>query len=697
MAEELSQDSSKHQEASKDSGVSAEGQLSNPTGENTVEQNNQKSQAVTKQNNQNNKKYDLGVLFVHGIGFQERGDVFNEIYPAIVNEISSDESVVFEEIPTSSEKENQVRIIRDGKESSILFRESYWHGSEEDLNQTSGGGSSRLITTLLCLSWCVRILCLKFSQVRVGTPIFFASFVTAISLLFGDNADIIRNLLQATADRQMPRLVIVVVIFMIAISCMFLAWFMDVSSVEEENERLNENLSLYDLLLLERLTKKHVIVFIVYLILSIIYILSGAILAMVTFLLIMLLVSLYLYPAFKIFISKVVGLWTQIDTCADYIRSNKDLFYLDRVESDLDEILEESSKVLIVSHSMGEYLSYKVLTQDKYFNLSNIRLVSIGGGLGAVSLIGNSRVSDSEGNYSPINTLLVSSCVAFASMLNIFLFVYSWSHLFVDLWSIYKNFQGDPFSGLISSLIDILGIVISFFVGRDIIRFSGIVENTSKFRFHRYTHFFDPVGNFSNFAYGLNIIKNVTPKLSFGHGVSTYFFGASRIGQPGKIDDIKFMNMKYMQFQLVKHFNEFLSMEPCHDHRTENADCRKYRFSRKSIYFLMGLIGTVLFEFLGIATAVPLYNLLNRTSYVIDDPFKYIVAFGIFEYWGFNMFYVFLNKTIDIHRPKDSMNRLFWFWVFWPFFSFLIGVLFMSLWCAGFGILKYVLSVKTLL
>ena len=79
MAEELSQDSSKHQEASKDSGVSSEGQLSNPTGENTVEQNNQKSQAVTKQNNQNNKKYDLGVLFVHGIGFQERGDVFNEI------------------------------------------------------------------------------------------------------------------------------------------------------------------------------------------------------------------------------------------------------------------------------------------------------------------------------------------------------------------------------------------------------------------------------------------------------------------------------------------------------------------------------------------------------------------------------------------------------------------------------------------
>lgn len=80
MTEELSQDSSRPQETSKDSGVSSEVQLSNSTGKSVAVQSNQKSQAVTKQNNQNNKKYDLGVLFVHGIGFQERGDVFNEIY-----------------------------------------------------------------------------------------------------------------------------------------------------------------------------------------------------------------------------------------------------------------------------------------------------------------------------------------------------------------------------------------------------------------------------------------------------------------------------------------------------------------------------------------------------------------------------------------------------------------------------------------
>lgn len=697
MADEPRQNSSRSQETSPDSGVSSEGQLSNLMGKNSAAQSNQKPQAQTKQNNQNNKKYDLGILFVHGIGFQERGDVFNEIYPAIANEISSDESAVFEEIPASSEKEKQVRIIRDGKESSILFRESYWHGSEEDLNQASGGGSSRLITTLLCLSWCVRILCLKFSQARIGTPIFFASFVTAISLLFGDNADIIRNLLQATADRPMPRLAIVLVIFMIAISCMFLARFIDTASVEEENERLNENLSLYDILLPEGLTKKHVIVFIIYLILSIIYILSGAIPAVIMFLLIVVLVSLYLYPAFKIFISKVVGLWTQIDTCADYIRSNKDLFYLDRVESDLDEILEESSKVLIVSHSMGEYLSYKVLTQDKYFNLSNIRLVSIGGGLGAVSLIGNSRVSDSEGNYSPINTLLVSSCVAFASMLNIFLFLYAWSHLFVDLWSIYKNFQGNLFSGLISSLIDVLGIVISFFIGRDIIRFSGVIENTSKFKFYRYTHFFDPVGNFSNFAYGLNIVKNVTPKLSFGHGVTTYFYGASRRDEPGKVDDLKFMNMKYMQYQLMKHIDESLHIDSRHDHLIENADCKERRSFRKSIYILVVLITTVFFEFLGIILGVPLYNLVAKTNYIIQEPFVYIVAFGIFEYWGAGMVYAFISTSCDIYRPGDCKYKFLLLLITYPLFTLLIGALCVTTWLSCISTLQIASSVKTFL
>ena len=104
MTEELSQDSSRPQETSKDSGVSSEGQLFNPTAENTAAQNKQTSQAPTIQNNQNNKKYDLGVLFVHGIGKQKPGDTFETMFWPIKNKL---EEILAQNLPNSS-----TRIIK---------------------------------------------------------------------------------------------------------------------------------------------------------------------------------------------------------------------------------------------------------------------------------------------------------------------------------------------------------------------------------------------------------------------------------------------------------------------------------------------------------------------------------------------------------------------------------------------------------
>lgn len=97
MTEELSQDSLRPQETSKDSGVSSEGQLFNPTGKSATVQSNQNSQAPTTQNNKNNKKYDLGVLFVHGIGNHERGETFDAMYDSIKDELASDEDIYYSE------------------------------------------------------------------------------------------------------------------------------------------------------------------------------------------------------------------------------------------------------------------------------------------------------------------------------------------------------------------------------------------------------------------------------------------------------------------------------------------------------------------------------------------------------------------------------------------------------------------------
>ena len=150
MAEELPQDSLGPQETSQDSGVSSEAQLSNTTGGNTVGQSKQNSQSLTTQSNQNNKKYDLGVLFVHGIGKQKPGDTFETMFWPIKNKL--------EEILAQNLSSGSTRIIKgyykatkrnclktdtsltgldvelqdSGNCKNIAFRESYWH--EKNIN-----------------------------------------------------------------------------------------------------------------------------------------------------------------------------------------------------------------------------------------------------------------------------------------------------------------------------------------------------------------------------------------------------------------------------------------------------------------------------------------------------------------------------------------------------------------------------------
>ncbi len=145
MPEESPQNSSGSLETSKDSGVSSEGKFSNPPGENTVEQNNQKSQMVTNQNSQNNKKYDLGVLFVHGIGNQEEGQTFDAMYDSIKDELSSDCDISFRQISRNT-SEASGTVSRAGESKKILFRESHWNQSSDDeynkLNLRDFGGET---------------------------------------------------------------------------------------------------------------------------------------------------------------------------------------------------------------------------------------------------------------------------------------------------------------------------------------------------------------------------------------------------------------------------------------------------------------------------------------------------------------------------------------------------------------------------
>lgn len=118
MAEDLPQDSSKHQEMSGSPDVNAGEQTVNSVEDIEVAQGSQGNRTRT-----NHKKYDLGVLFVHGIGFQKPGDTFNAIYPSIKNEFNSNRNYEYSDLMrgTKSNPEAESNITYNGITKKYFF------------------------------------------------------------------------------------------------------------------------------------------------------------------------------------------------------------------------------------------------------------------------------------------------------------------------------------------------------------------------------------------------------------------------------------------------------------------------------------------------------------------------------------------------------------------------------------------------
>lgn len=185
MAEDMPQDSSRPQETSQDSGVIVEVQSSNSTGKSVAVQSNQNSQAPTTQNNQNNKKYDLGVLFVHGIGFQNPGDTFKTIFWPVKKRL---EELITHKASNGATNLTHLyygatnnapligvdmEVIDSRSRKNIAFRESYWHEANINKKGINFLGNINTIQAVL------RLFFLKILQPRVSTIIFtiFAGFI----------------------------------------------------------------------------------------------------------------------------------------------------------------------------------------------------------------------------------------------------------------------------------------------------------------------------------------------------------------------------------------------------------------------------------------------------------------------------------------------------------------------------------------
>lgn len=462
MAEELPQNSSGSQVASKDSGVIDGVQPSNSTGK-----------SATVQNNQSNKKYDLGVLFVHGIGKQKPGDTFETMFWPIKNKL---EEILAQNLPNSSTriikgyykatKRNclktntslvglDVELQNLDNYKNIAFRESHWH--EKNINNQDMSFCEIIKEVIDIAQAALRIFLLKILQPRVSTIVFIL-FVGFMYVSFRAS------------------------------------YFRDFMGENEVN-----------------------------------WAVVGGILCFLGVILICLLV---------IKLPDIGSLVGQVQSS----RLGHLSKYVNTVSSDIRSLINESTDILIVSHSMGGYLAHKAVSQMSGFN-GKIYFVGMGSGLGPMSII-----------EKPTNCGRGNSCPGFIRRFKIDILVYLtlFSLLSIELVTLWFNlslfFSGRWDNGFIFITRGLSGtpILMCIFINIAIILLVYLVVYTflnSGFKLGylgEETHYefyypADLVGNTSRFVYsrdindarvggilGLSVVDNIFKRVIFAHDMGYY-------------------------------------------------------------------------------------------------------------------------------------------------------------------------------
>ena len=576
MAEDLPQDLLRPQDTSKDSGVSSEGQLSNPTGESVALQSNQNSQASITQNNQNNKKYDLGVLFVHGIGNQKKGETFKAMYDPIKNELGKDKNLLFIETYKGSTEARCSLVDRRPskayKKADIIFREANWHASDADdkpatniSTQHKLFGFARSVAFVISsiFLWPVYFIGLRIfmESARARRFLLIAFIYINIVAIFMTyilkDGGRIKNIREGLLNNPENRLyfAIWVVLTFLLVYVVTQMW----------NRR-------FGLKVYARALFVCVAFIVLYSIIpeAFFYVL----LALSVVLLCRLLYSFV--HNFKL----ISELWNQINESADYIRTGENFRYIQKVGEGVDNLLEESNKVIIVAHSMGEYLSYNYLNQKKSDkSTEDVQLIGVGGGLGLVSLVGKLRSSHLDGTISIRSSVTLSLYAAILTVISVVGTILVWWGFTLDIWRlIVVGFVKKTSDTLLNSSLEnpvfpietsswLENIRIHFFLllflfglRRFIIQFVGIDKmNNNRFKFYRYSHPCDPVGNSASFFYGDLVRQFITPNGWFAHGIKTYF---GEVDRSGNLNSPLSEAERYMRVRIVQHVKSSICGSP---------------------------------------------------------------------------------------------------------------------------------------
>lgn len=262
-----------------------------------------------------------------------------------------------------------------------------------------------------------------------------------------------------------------------------------------------------------------------------------------------------LYGAFE----DVQKLWSQINESADYVRTGAVFQYIRTVEGHIVEMVNDSDRVIIIGHSMGEYLSYNSLKRNSpSYEHEYIHLIGVGGGLGLVSLIGRLRMSTRSHKLSKTWSTFVTfgGVVLGGGMLLVT--CYLWHLFYGSFFRLLTNFSD------VNSWFNLFGLSLCvcmlyasiYFVAQVV----GIVPlGLKNFKFYKYSHWLDPVGNSANFFYGNKADMYITPKFLPGHGISTYFAkGINLLKSKNGILTHEKINEIYLRRMIVQHIKSSL-------------------------------------------------------------------------------------------------------------------------------------------
>lgn len=560
MAEESPQNSSEYQETSEGPDVNAGAQTVNSAEDTAVAQGNQSNQAHASQKN---KKYDLGVLFVHGIGFQDRGDTFKAIYPSIKNEFESNEAYRYKEVVLSNNgvPKIEAKITCDGQVKDVFFCESNWHGSSATYgNEPVCKILKRWISNLQAILWLIYFIGLRISHARIFGFLFSVSMVFLYTLLHSKWQEIESNLYDISNKGMNIRISLLwsIMNLVIPFIVILLVWEYFAGKTRKETvkktrdrpwqrhcpKRIREGIqdgvkyiNPYSVI------KK---AFYAFSCLLIIFIFIVAPKTLEIFIVSLVFVGLGCL-VFSIFSSaRIAELWNQINESADFVRTGEEFQYIRSLEHDIDKLDRKCNKIIVIAHSMGEYLSYNSIRRSmKNFKGKEVQLISVGGGLGLVSLIGDLRLSNKKNKFSGRKSAILSFGAAVQAFILATGNIFSWCGIAFDIYRASQAILGSVSwdSTLTGALpnpifpfetenwnfnVGIHFALLVFFAvtGMYVEKISGIkMIGFNNFKFFRYSHFWDPVGNSAGFYYGRGVEQTITPYGGFGHAIRTYYTG----------------------------------------------------------------------------------------------------------------------------------------------------------------------------